>query len=388
MAQEKKKDLKGYLRDIRGEEHLAPIIDAMKELGCTKEDFNKIEESVKNKFINKGYKEEKLSDMNFAMIYLDPFLIKATRLYFENKKGDLRKRDIVLLAFGLLKGYEYQKWKHVDRQSNFLTNTDYLKLGKSLSDAEDFAIEYIPPKTISALADKEQNYIEDLAEYLRTISNIVDYAKDIDDYIQYPPEEYAPNKYSPVICPTTAYGKREKLVTRSLVIKYGVKVLTELTDIKKYLGTPPNKKHGGTLTSKLDELRTDFKNFYINKISIKVPRVVNLAIKFILNILKVLFSCMAWGLKKTGKVFLSSAVTVGLLFLILRNNNSFVAPVRHMLLSDSKLDSLSTETTDYRTPRDYNDSLESPTPPPGEDFPSNISDGIYVVDVSTKKTHK
>lgn len=176
---------------------------------------------------------EKGGDNSLSMLHMDAFIVKAVQLYFVKKKGNIKKRDVVLMAFGLLKGCEYQKiTSHRSRQEWFLRKT---------SDLEDNPRESVKvydltdgknqDRLCANLEKRESDYIEELKKYLEKVKkdagDIVSYVTEIDDYVVKNKGEIAF-----VILPELPNLKRESS-TKLIIREYGLKILNELEVIKK-----------------------------------------------------------------------------------------------------------------------------------------------------------
>lgn len=123
-----------------------------------------------------GYKK----NTSISEVQFDAFLIKAATECF----GVSPKSDIVLMAFGLLKGYEYSKTTISNRREKYLRESNYLRTNPR-SKIKDFA---------TATTDEQENEIENfrnggeahpiklLAEFLIK-QNITEYISDLDGYI-------------------------------------------------------------------------------------------------------------------------------------------------------------------------------------------------------------
>ena len=131
---------------------------------------------------------EKGGDSSLSMLHMDAVIVKATQLYFAKKKGNVKKRDVVLMAFGLLKECEYQKiTSHRSRQEWFLRKT---------SDLEDNSRESVKvydltdgknqDRLCANLEKRESDYIKELEKYLNEVKDsedIVSYVTKIDAYV-------------------------------------------------------------------------------------------------------------------------------------------------------------------------------------------------------------
>ena len=123
-----------------------------------------------------GYKK----NTSISEVQFDAFLIKAATECF----GVSPKSDIVLMAFGLLKGYEYSKTTISNRREKYLREGNYLRTNPR-SKIKDFT---------TATTDEQENEIKNirnggeahpiklLAEFLIK-QNITEYISDLDGYI-------------------------------------------------------------------------------------------------------------------------------------------------------------------------------------------------------------
>lgn len=123
-----------------------------------------------------GYKK----NTSVSMVQFDAFLIKATIEHFDVSP----KSDIVLMAFGLLKGYEYQTTTISVRRKKYLQESYYLQTNpRSKIKNFDGATKEEQEKEINNIRNGgECRPITSLAEFLIK-QNIAEYIKNLDGYM-------------------------------------------------------------------------------------------------------------------------------------------------------------------------------------------------------------
>lgn len=127
----------------------------------------------------KGKTGEKI-DLSFFKSKMDALLVKAAIEHF----GISPDSDIVLMAFGLLEGYEYQRISLYDRRKNYLRESQYLKTNpRSKIKGFDEATEEEQRREIQNIRKGgEDTPIQSLAGFLID-QDIEEYIKDLDGYI-------------------------------------------------------------------------------------------------------------------------------------------------------------------------------------------------------------
>lgn len=129
--------------------------------------------------------EEILKSLNYKKqrknYQFDAFLIKAIDWRF----GESMDADIVLMAFGLLQGYEYDKIAITNRRYKYLEESNYLEYNprskiKSFVGVDDRE----KKKLVEGLRKKEDKRIEWLADFLLDQSGIEKFIDEVDDYIE------------------------------------------------------------------------------------------------------------------------------------------------------------------------------------------------------------
>ncbi len=144
----------------------------------------KLRDTTKNDRI--AYSEEILKLLKYEKerepYEFDAFLVKAIEIKFKES----RNADIVLMAFGLMQGYEYGKITITDRRYKYLEESDYLAYNprskiKAFADATEDEKYDLAENLRSGPEDKR---IEWLADFLLDQGNIGEFIEEIDDYIE------------------------------------------------------------------------------------------------------------------------------------------------------------------------------------------------------------
>lgn len=122
-----------------------------------------------------GYKK----NTSVSNVKFDAFLIKAVREWFDVSPN----ADIVLMALGLLEGYEHDKVLIRNRRKKYLRESRHLQMNsRSGVKSYDDATEDEQKKLIENLGKSEGRQIASLAEFLLK-QNIAEYIETLDGYI-------------------------------------------------------------------------------------------------------------------------------------------------------------------------------------------------------------
>lgn len=153
---------------------------------------------------------------------MDAFLIKAVH---DCLGTDDIHHDMVLMAFGLLKGFDYETMpSDTERRRNFLLKTDYL-VRNTRSESSDFSAAGIDTqkRLIDSLRQTEPRWVSKVAKHLQKQKDIEKYVDEIDDYV----EKNVKGKIISVNLPDPRFPKGSGM-------EYNIKlILREVVAIKK-----------------------------------------------------------------------------------------------------------------------------------------------------------
>lgn len=111
----------------------------------------------------------------------DAFLVKAINQRFRGSMD----ADITLIAFGLMRGYEYDKIATTNRRCKYLKESDYLSYNSRNKIKSFIGIDSAEKKKlIENLRKKENKRIEWLADFLLDQGNIRQFIEEVDNYIE------------------------------------------------------------------------------------------------------------------------------------------------------------------------------------------------------------
>lgn len=171
-------------------------------------------------------KDKKKDPLCIDLPQVDATLINATNEAFGGK-DKITQHDVVLMAFGLLQGYEYTKIPTKSaRQRDFLLYSDYLiRMNKDNNGSEDYAN-----------ADKqdrerlEDNLRKMGEKWIKEVENYLTERKDIGAYIDESQNKIETDNKGEVIYPKPLYPKCEGIELNSIG---GISI--ELKEVKRYL---------------------------------------------------------------------------------------------------------------------------------------------------------